>query len=105
MALDSALRQTALPVEVLVVDDGSADETAAVARAAGAEVVRHEANQGKGAALKTGLRILGERPDVEFILMLDGDGQHLPEEIPAFLEAASCSDARCLVGSRMKDLA
>ena len=104
--IGDVVRRTRLQLDqVLVVDDGSTDETAAVARDAGAEVVRHEANQGKGAALKTGLRILGERPGVEFILMLDGDGQHLPEEIPAFLEATRRSEARCLVGSRMKDLA
>jgi glycosyltransferase involved in cell wall biosynthesis len=90
--------------QVLVVDDGSTDGTQAAARAAGAEVIRHEVNQGKGAALKTGLRLLGERPGVEFVLMLDGDGQHVPEEIPAFLDAANRSGARCFVGSRMNDL-
>ena len=89
---------------VLVVDDGSADRTAEEARAAGVEVLRHDANQGKGAAIKTGLRALTEKAGIEFILVLDGDGQHLPEEIPHFLEQAKRSGAPMIVGSRMGDL-
>src|SRR3954466_6349446 len=67
---------------VLVVDDGSTDKTSDEAKAAGVEVVKHEKNSGKGAAIKTGLRALLARPEIEYILILDGDGQHLPEEIP-----------------------
>lgn len=89
---------------VLVVDDGSTDATAEEARAAGAEVIRHEVNQGKGAAIKTGLRELSARRGIEYVLVLDGDGQHLPEEIPQFIEEANRSDAAMLVGSRMSDL-
>jgi glycosyltransferase involved in cell wall biosynthesis len=89
---------------VLVVDDGSDDATAAQARAAGAEVIRHEVNAGKGAAIKTGLRELSGRHEIEYILVLDGDGQHLPEEIPHFLDAAERTGAAMLVGSRMNDL-
>jgi glycosyltransferase involved in cell wall biosynthesis len=88
---------------VLVVDDGSTDKTSDEARAAGVEVVKHEKNAGKGAAIKTGLRNLLDRPAVEFILILDGDGQHLPEEIPAFLEAANSTGAPMIVGNRMGD--
>jgi glycosyltransferase involved in cell wall biosynthesis len=87
---------------VLVVDDGSADETAAEARKAGVEVIRHERNQGKGAAIKTGLRELLAR-GFRFVLILDGDGQHLPEEIPAFLAEANRCGAAFVVGSRMSD--
>ena len=68
---------------VLVVDDGSPDGTAAAATAAGAEVLRQERNQGKGAALKVGFRQLWAR-DFDAVVMLDGDGQHLPEEIARF---------------------
>ena len=89
---------------VLVVDDGSPDATTAEAQAAGVEVLRHESNQGKGAAIKTGLRALIERAGLEFILVLDGDGQHLPEEIPHFLRAARHSTAPMIVGNRMTDL-
>ena len=89
--------------QVLVVDDGSTDATEAEARASGAEVIRHSTNQGKGAAIKTGLRELSGRASVEYVLVLDGDGQHLPEEIPAFVEAANATHAALLVGNRMSD--
>jgi glycosyltransferase involved in cell wall biosynthesis len=88
---------------VLVVDDGSTDQTTEQARAAGVEVVRHETNAGKGAAIKTGLRELIARPTVEFILILDGDGQHLPAEIPRFFEAANTTGAPLVVGDRTGD--
>jgi glycosyltransferase involved in cell wall biosynthesis len=58
--------------EIIVVDDGSRDETSCRARAAGAEVVRHPYNKGNGAAVKTGIR----RATGEYVLILDGDGQH-----------------------------
>ena len=88
---------------VLVVDDGSTDGTEKEARAAGVEVIRHTVNQGKGAAIKTGLRELSARMGIEYALILDGDGQHLPEEIPNFLAAANASRAPLLVGTRMTD--
>ena len=88
---------------VLVVDDGSTDGTESEARAAGVEVIRHAVNQGKGAAIKTGLRELSARAGIEYALILDGDGQHLPEEIPNFLEAANRTHAPMLVGTRMSD--
>jgi glycosyltransferase involved in cell wall biosynthesis len=88
---------------VLVVDDGSPDATAEQAEAGGARVERHERNQGKGAAIKTGFRLLLETP-VQYVLLLDGDGQHLPEEIPAFLAEANRSGAQMILGNRMHDL-
>lgn len=88
---------------VLVVDDGSGDATSEEARSAGVEVLRHDVNQGKGAAIKTGLRRLSGTPGLQYILVLDGDGQHLPEEIPAFLEEANRSGAALIVGNRMND--
>jgi glycosyltransferase involved in cell wall biosynthesis len=69
---------------VLVVDDGSSDDTAAVARSAGAEVVRHPRNRGKGGATRTGLLHLADR-GFERVVTLDADGQHLPTEIPKLL--------------------
>jgi len=62
--------------EIIVVDDGSRDETAAQASAAGATVVRHPYNKGNGAAVKSGIR----RATGEFVLIIDGDGQHRPED-------------------------
>jgi glycosyltransferase involved in cell wall biosynthesis len=71
---------------VLVVDDGSSDDTAAQAEAAGAVVIRQRPNQGKGAALRAGFRqALDEGWDA--VLTLDADGQHTPDEIPRFLDA------------------
>lgn len=64
--------------EVLVIDDGSGDETADEARAAGARVIRHPYTKGNGAAVKTGIR----HATGEFILIVDADGQHPPEEAP-----------------------
>ena len=74
--------------EVVVIDDGSADDTAAVAQRAGARVLRHSQNRGKGAAIATALDYFG-RSDVEFAILLDADGQHDPAEIKKFVEAAT----------------
>ena len=90
--------------DVLVVDDGSADETAERAREAGAEVIMHEQNRGKGETIKTGLRHWQDRQS-EFVIILDADGQHRPEEIDHFLNAAVSSDEpKLILGTRMNDL-
>jgi glycosyltransferase involved in cell wall biosynthesis len=73
-------------VPVLVVDDGSSDETAALAEAAGARVLRQSPNQGKGAALRAGFAA-ALADGAEAVITLDGDGQHDPAEIPGFLGA------------------
>lgn len=84
---------------VLVVDDGSSDGTGAEAAAAGAQVLVHPHNAGKAAAVKSGLRrLLGE--PYTHILMLDGDGQHAPQDIPAFLAAAR-EGADLVLGNRL----
>ena len=70
---------------VLVVDDGSSDDTASVAEAAGATVHRYIPNQGKGVALQTGFRQAMEMGH-DAVITLDADGQHDPDEIPRFLE-------------------
>lgn len=84
---------------VIVVDDGSADDTAAVAEAAGAEVLRQPGNRGKGEALKAGFR-RALAADAEAVVTLDADGQHDPAEIPAFLAAHERSGAELVIGVR-----
>jgi glycosyltransferase involved in cell wall biosynthesis len=90
--------------DVLVIDDGSPDETTLRAREAGAEVIIHPENLGKGAAIKTGFNALLKR-GFDYVLILDGDGQHLPEEIDRFLAAASETPAEIYIGNRMDDTA
>ena len=85
------VRGVARHVKVMVVDDGSTDDTVAQARAAGATVIEQRPNQGKGAALRAGFRqALADGANA--ILTLDGDGQHDPAEIPAFLDAYRTED-------------
>jgi glycosyltransferase involved in cell wall biosynthesis len=84
---------------VVVVDDGSTDDTAGQAESAAATVIRQVPNQGKGAALRTGFRYALER-GANAVVTLDADGQHDPEEIPAFLEAYARSRPALIVGRR-----
>ena len=83
----------------LVVDDGSTDQTATVAEAGGAILVRQTPNQGKGTALRAGFRY-GLNHGFAGVLTLDADGQHDPEEIPTFLEAYNQSHADLIIGAR-----
>lgn len=85
--------------DVLVVDDGSADRTAEVARGAGAQVVSHPVNRGKGAALKTGFAYALEHA-FDAVVTLDADGQHLASEIPKFFAAREETGADLIIGGR-----
>jgi len=85
---------------VLVVDDGSTDETSSIARQAGAEVIRHEEPAGKGAALNAGWRWASDH-GFSWALSMDGDGQHDPGDISRFLDRALNSRASLIVGNRM----
>lgn len=95
----AVIEQARAFLPVLVVDDGSKDETAAVAEAAGATVLRQVPNQGKGAALKRGFRWAIDN-GVESVLMLDADGQHDPAEIPKFLQAQTAHNSDLIIGYR-----
>jgi glycosyltransferase involved in cell wall biosynthesis len=88
---------------VVVVDDGSSDATADTARKAGADVIVHEQNRGKGESIKSGFRYWLEHGAI-YVVILDGDGQHLPEEIGRFLAAASAGLGELLIGTRMNDV-
>jgi glycosyltransferase involved in cell wall biosynthesis len=84
---------------VVVVDDGSSDDTADRARAAGAAVLRQVPNAGKGAALRTGFRHALES-GAPAVVTLDADGQHDPAEIPSFLERFDARRAELIIGQR-----
>lgn len=87
-------------LDVIVVDDGSADATGARAREAGARVLRHDVNQGKGAALQTGFDAALEA-GADAVVALDADGQHDPTFAPKLLAALDGADV--VVGSRNAD--
>jgi len=84
---------------VMVVDDGSTDGTGSRAAAAGAELVSHQGNRGKGAALKTGFGLL-VAAGAEAVITLDADLQHDPDDIPLFREAFEQRHADLIIGSR-----
>ncbi len=85
---------------IVVVDDGSKDDTRAVAKESGVVVVVHPVNQGKGAAIRSGIARAQEL-GVPFGIMLDADGQHSPDEIPAFMARQKETNADVVVGNRL----
>ncbi len=87
----------------IVVDDGSTDATAQEAAEAGAELLVHEQNRGKGAAIKTALLWLIDNERFTYAVLLDGDAQHAPEEIERFKQSAATDPAKLIVGNRMED--
>jgi glycosyltransferase involved in cell wall biosynthesis len=95
----AVVRGAAGHLPVVVVDDGSADATAAEAEAAGATVLCHPANRGKGAALETGFR-WAAASGLDAVVTLDADGQHDPAEIPRFLAAYAAGAGDLIIGYR-----
>lgn len=85
--------------EVVVVDDGSADDTVAVAERAGATVVEHETNRGYGAAMQTLFSEAHDR-NAKVLVTLDGDGQHDPDDVPRLVDTVRNGDANLVIGSR-----
>jgi glycosyltransferase involved in cell wall biosynthesis len=86
---------------VVVIDDGSQDATTDVALSCGAHVIRNGKSRGKGAALDQGMRWVDAK-GFTWALTMDGDGQHLPSDIPGFFEAAQRTSASMIVGNRMR---
>jgi len=93
------LRAREIVPRVVVVDDGSTDDTRQQAEGAGARVLSHSANRGKGAALRTAFEAL-KREALDALITLDADGQHDPYDIPILIEAFRSRRADLIIGSR-----
>lgn len=98
-AVVDRVRATGLDLDVLVVNDGSRDETPALALAHGALVVSHPFNLGYGAALQTGYKY-ALRNGYQQVVQMDADGQHDPADIPRLLEPVIAGEADVVIGSR-----
>lgn len=95
------IRRVDAGLRILVVDDGSTDRTADVAREAGVDLEVHPRNRGKGAALATGFA-WALRETLDWVFTMDADGQHRPEEMAGFLAAAEHEGLDVVVGNRME---
>lgn len=102
-ALLERVRRQLPEATVLVVDDGSDDETATLALAAGAAVASHERNLGKGRALATGLAAAVALNGTRFVVTMDADGQHPPESLPALLAPVTAEQCDLVVGARRRE--
>jgi glycosyltransferase involved in cell wall biosynthesis len=89
--------------DIFVVDDGSQDMTSLISRKAGAYVIRHEKNRGKGAAIITGFSEILKR-NFDAVITIDADGQHLPSEIPVLITAFEHADGDIIIGERLINL-
>ncbi|MDD5348473.1 MAG: glycosyltransferase family 2 protein, partial [Candidatus Omnitrophica bacterium] len=90
-------------LHVLVIDDGSTDDSARLARTQGAVVLRTQRNYGKGAALTRGFSYALEH-GFDAVITMDADGQHLPQDIPVFLESLRDPGPGLVIGNRMANL-
>lgn len=88
---------------VVCVDDGSGDDSARIAEAAGAAVVRHPYNMGQGAAIKTGIDYALRDPAMEQIVTFDADGQHQVDDAAAMIALREAEGVDCVLGSRFLD--
>src|ERR1700748_282694 len=88
--------------EVVVIDDGSSDGTADIARTAGATCLQLPRNCGKASALRAGIAFARDRT-FTYVITLDGDGQHLPQDIPVMLRVAEETGADLVIGARCFD--
>jgi glycosyltransferase involved in cell wall biosynthesis len=88
--------------DILVIDDGSTDQTTRIAKESGAQVLRNERNQGKGACLVKGYAYALEK-GFDAVISMDGDGQHSAEDLPVFLKAAEDSKDALIIGNRMSN--
>lgn len=101
-ALIAAVKQYQL--DIIVVDDGSTDQTAIILKDLRVKVLTHKTNLGKGQALRTGFNYILKK-DYDGVIIMDADGQHDPGEIPNFLERANDSGLGIIIGNRMQNTA
>lgn len=88
---------------IVCIDDGSSDQSAAVAEAAGARVIRHPHNLGQGAALQTGISYAREQAGAQYLVTFDADGQHRVVDAIAMVDLARADDVAIVFGSRFLD--
>jgi glycosyltransferase involved in cell wall biosynthesis len=88
---------------VVCVDDGSPDDTGAIALRAGAHVVRHPVNLGQGAAIQTGVEYARSQPGAEVFVTFDADGQHRVKDVLRMIDKLTAEDADIVVGTRFAD--
>ncbi|MBW2109791.1 MAG: glycosyltransferase family 2 protein [Deltaproteobacteria bacterium] len=93
------IRKVEVPMDIAVIDDGSRDTTALVAKLNGAKVIRLSSHLGYGAALQTGYKYAYQQ-GYDFVVQLDGDGQHDPSYIPELLKVVMSGGADLVLGSR-----
>lgn len=102
-SIGNVVEQTSQYVdEVVVIDDGSIDETIIEARNAGATVIAHETNRGYGGALQTAFNTAAHR-GFDHLVVLDGDGQHEPSDIPSLIDEQRSTDSEIVIGSRLTE--
>jgi glycosyltransferase involved in cell wall biosynthesis len=93
------IREQASWADIVVINDGSSDETGAIAESAGAIVLHLPHNVGIGACVQTGF-MFADSGGYEVVIRNDGDGQHAPQDIPAIIAALQADDADMVIGSR-----
>ena len=93
-------RITRLGLQVIIIDDGSLDDTASIAASGGAKVLRNDLNAGKGASLIKGYNYAIDQ-GFDAVISMDGDGQHSCDDIGAFIQKAETSEAAIIAGNRM----
>lgn len=100
--LIAQIRSNSAGTEIVVIDDGSTDDTCKLAQEAQVTVLRNRNNEGKGASLIKGFDYASAN-DFDAVITMDGDGQHLPRDISYFIGLAGRSDSGILIGNRMRN--
>jgi polyprenyl-phospho-N-acetylgalactosaminyl synthase len=88
---------------VVCVDDGSLDDTGAIALRAGAHLVRHPVNLGQGAAIQTGVEYARRQPGAEVLVTFDADGQHRVKDVVRMIDKLTAEDVDAVIGTRFGD--